>query len=89
MVEPESKSLEEKDLARIKLYKEFEDGHALGTVDRIHNVNVAIWRDFKKISRVYANSEGAAFTACVQSYMRDPANKHLFEDLTKKGDEDE
>lgn len=68
------KTTEEKDLERMQLYHAYENGEGVGTVNNIKNVNTSIWKDFKEIARLYGNSEGAAFTACVQAFMSNPAN---------------
>lgn len=68
---------QERDMRRLKVDKDFGDGTQIGTVADIRNVSSWIWTDFKKISRLYGNSEGAALAACVQSWKSDPANEQM------------
>lgn len=74
---------EKKDLLRMDILKRFDDGTSVGTVTKIHNVNSQMWLLFKKISRLYSNSEGSAFTACVQAWLAVPANEKSLQRMTE------
>ena len=78
-----TEQMSDKDLQRMKIYKQYEDGTGIGTVSGIRNVYTGIWKDFKLISRVFGNNEGAAFAACVQAWLSKPENKEKT-DLIKK-----
>jgi len=68
---------EEKTIERLKLFKEYEDGNVLGSIDKLKNVNLEAWKIFKKISRFYGNSEGAAFGAVVLAWLQIGVNKEI------------
>ena len=73
--------LEEKDLQRMKIFKEYEDGNVIGEINGIKNVNSKIWIDFKRVARLHGNSEGAALTACVQAWLSNPVNYVKIEEM--------
>ena len=76
----------EKDENRLTLQAEYEDGSAIGTIKNMRNVNADMWKDFKIISRIYGNNEGAAFTAVVMAWLRDPINNKRIQDAKQKAE---
>lgn len=73
-LEGEQMNPTDKDKDRVQERVRYDDGTIIGTVKDIHNVNMGMYGDFKKISRIYGNNEGAALSACVLAWLQNPVN---------------
>jgi len=72
---------------RIKVFREFDDGTGIGEIQGIKNVNTKIYKEFKEISKLYGNNEGATLTACVLAWQQIPTNYQQIIDMREKQEE--
>lgn len=76
--------LQKKDLVRLRVKKEFEDGNSKGTI-LIDEVSGKTFLEFRESSRKYAgNKDGAMFTCLVQMFLAEKTKQKILEDEPNK-----